>query len=435
MQPRKPFYQGLIFQMVTAVILGAAIGYAFPQFGADLNPLASGFVKLIKMVVGLLIFLTVSSGIARLGDFKKVGKIGIKSLVCFEAISTLALLWGLVMVELFKPGTGMNINPAQIDTSSVASFATSAKHLNAVDFLLNVIPTSAVDAFAQGTILQVLLVSLFIGFALLKMGKRADPVIEHLHHWTEVMFIIVGAIMKMAPLAVFAATGYTIGKFGLGSLVSLGKLVGTLYLASVLFIAVVMGLVARLSGFSLWKFIKYIREELLLAFTTASSEAVLPRMLVKLEKAGCAPSVVGFVIPTGYSFNLVGSSLYLTFTAVFIAQACNVHLSIDQELTLLVIFLLTSKGVAGVTAGGFVALAGTLSIMPDIPMAGLAILLGIDRFLDAMRTATNVIGNGVTTIAIAKWEGQCDTKLLQNVLGGEAEDLSGAAVLAAGEAK
>jgi aerobic C4-dicarboxylate transport protein len=422
MGKRTPFLGSLIVQMVMAIILGAAVGYFFPKFGADLNPLAGGFVRLIKMIVGLLIFLTVSSGIARLGDFRKVGKIGVKSLVYFEVVSTLALLWGLVMVELFQPGAGMNIDPAQIDTSAVAGFASSAKQLTVVDFLLNIIPTTAVNALAQGAILQVLLLALFVGFALLKMGKRAEPLVEHLHHWTEVVFIIIAAIMKVAPIAVFAAAGYTIGKFGVGSLVSLGKLIGVFYLACVAFIAVVMGSIARISGFSLWKFVRYIREEILLAFSTASSEAVLPRMLIKLEDAGCTPSVVGFVIPTGYSFNLDGSSLYLTLAAIFIAQACNVHLGIGQEISLLLIFLLTSKGVAGVTAGGFVTLAGTLSIVPDIPMAGLALLLGIDRFLDAMRTVTNVIGNGVATLAIARWEGQCDRAILQKALSGETTD-------------
>jgi aerobic C4-dicarboxylate transport protein len=419
MKTSRPFYRSPAFQMVTAIVVGALVGYAYPGLGTDLNPLAVGFIKLIRMIVTLIIFLTVAAGIARIGDVKKVGKLGIKSLVYFEVVSTIALLFGLLIMEVFKPGAGMNINPAQIDTSAVSSFASTAKSLTVVDFILNIIPTTAVNAFATGSILQVLLFALFVGFALLHMGKRAEPLIEFLHNWTEVIFVIVGAIMKVAPLAVFGAAAYTIGKFGLGSLVSLGKLVAVFYLGCIVFIAVVMGLVARVAGFSLWKFIKYINEEMLLAFSTASSEAVLPRMLGKLERAGCAESVVGFVIPTGYSFNLDGSSLYLTAAAVFIAQAMNVQLSLGQELGLLVIFLLTSKGVAGVTAGGFVTLAGTLTVFPDIPMAGLALLLGVDRFLDAMRTTTNVVGNGVATLAIAKWEGQRDDQQMHRVLNGD----------------
>lgn len=432
MTSKRPIYASPAFQMLVAIVIGAAIGYAYPTLGAALNPLAVGFVKLIKMIVVLIIFLTVSVGIARIGDVRGVGRLGVKSLVYFEVVSTLALLFGLLVVELTQPGAGMNINASQLDASAVASFASTAKSLTLVDFLLNVIPATAVNAFAQGNILQVLLFSLFVGFALLKLGQRAEPLIDALHRWTEVIFIIVGVIMKVAPLAVLGAVAYTIGQFGLGSLVALGKLVGIFYLTCIAFIIVVMGAVAFVSGFNLWKFVNYIREELLLAFSTASSEAVLPRMIAKLENAGCSPPVVGFVIPTGYSFNLDGSSLYLTAAAVFIAQATNVHLSYGQEFLLLVIFLLTSKGVAGVTAGGFVTLAGTLTVFPDIPMAGLALLLGIDRFLDAARTATNVVGNGVATLAIAKWEGQRDDVRMNAALNGEVDVDAGVPVLPAG---
>jgi aerobic C4-dicarboxylate transport protein len=434
-KPGKPLHKNLAFQMVVAIVLGAVVGYVFPQFGAALNPVAGGFVKLITMVVGLVIFLTVTTGIAKLGDFAKVGKIGVTSLIYFEVASTIALVWGLVMVEVFKPGVGMNIDPSKISAGAVAAYASSAKSLTVTGFILNIIPKSAVGAFGGGTILQVLVVSLFVGFALLKMGERGAPIVDQLLRWTDVIFIIVGAIMKVAPIAVFAATGYTIGKFGLGTLVSLGKLVGVLYLACILFIVVGMGLVARFSGFSLWKMIKYIREEILLAFSTGASEAVLPRMLIKLENAGCSAPVVGFVVPTGYLFNLDGSSLYLTLAAVFIAQACNIHLSLGQDAALLGMFLLTSKGVGGVTAGGFVTLAGTLSIIPDIPVAGLALVLGVDRFMDAMRTSTNVIGNAVATLAIAKWEGQRDDARMHRALDGQigAEEMA-AAVGAAGVA-
>jgi aerobic C4-dicarboxylate transport protein len=419
MTGRRPFYRSLAFQMLVAVVLGVAVGYASPNFGAALNPLAGGFIKLIRMVIAVIIFLVVSTGIARVGDVKRVGRLGIKLLVYFEVVSTLALILGMVASAIFQPGAGMNINPAAVNASATAGYASAAKSLSVVDFILNIIPNTAVGAFATGSILQVLFLSIFVGFALLYMGKRAEPLVEFLQQWTEVVFIIIRAIMKVAPLAVFGAAAYVIGKFGLGSLLSLGKLILLVYASCIVFIVVVMGSVARITGFSLWKFIKYIREELVLAFFTASSEAVLPFMFAKLKNVGCADAVVGFAIPTGYSFNLDGSSLYLTAAAMFIAQASNVHLSFAQDISLMFIFLLSSKGVAGVPAGGFVVLAGTLAIFPDIPMAGLALLLGIDRFLDAMRTMTNVLGNGVATMAIARWDGQRDDGRMQRVLNGE----------------
>lgn len=423
MKSSYPFYRNQAFQMLVALVLGAWIGYAFPAFGTGLNALAVGFIKLITMIVALLIFLTVSVGIARLGSIKRVGRLGIKLLLYFEVVSTLALLWGLVWMELFHPGSGMNINPQTLDSSATASFASSAHSMSVVTFILNIIPSTAVGSFAQGSILQVLVFSVFVGFALLYMGKRADPLLEFLNQWTDVIFIIVGAIMKVAPLAVFGAMAYTIGKFGFGSVIALGKVIGLFYLSCVVFIVVVMGAVSCIFRFNLWKFIKYIREEMLLAFCTASSEAVLPRMFAKLEKVGCSKSVVGFAIPTGYSFNLDGSSLYLTTAALFIAQATNVHLGLGKELGLLLIFLLSSKGVAGVTAGGFVVLAATLTVFPDIPLAGLALILGIDRFFDAMRTMTNVLGNGVATMAIAKWEGQRDDERMHRVLNGDLDTI------------
>ncbi|MDR3517234.1 MAG: C4-dicarboxylate transporter DctA [Azospirillaceae bacterium] len=422
MSKHAAFYNSLIFKMIIAVVLGAIVGYEFPKFGESLNPLAGGFIKLIKMIVVLLIFTTVTVGVAKLGDVKKVGRIGIKSLVYFEIVSTIALGFGLLMVNLFKPGVGMNINPAQLDANLVSGYATNAKALNAVDFILNIIPSSAVNAFAQGNILQVLLFALFVGFALLHMGKRAEPLLDTIERWSEVIFVIVGAIMKLAPLAVFGAVGYTIGKFGVASLISLGKLVALFYLTNVLFIVAILGLIAYASGFNLWRFTKYLSEELILVFCTASSEAALPRLIRKLENIGCSVPVVGFVVPTGYSFNLDGSYIYLSMGAIFIAQATNVDLSMSQELALLGIFLLTSKGVAGVTAGGFVVLAGTLTIFPDIPLVGLGLLLGIERFMDSMRTATNLLGNGVATMVIAKWEGQRDDRRMTLVLDGNTRE-------------
>lgn len=422
-----PFYRSLIFQMLVAVVLGALVGSYFPKTGVDLNPLAGGFIKLIKMIVVLLIFATVSVGVAKLGDFKKVGRIGIKALIYFEIVSTIALIIGLVIVNIFKPGAGMDINPATLDPKLVAGYATNAQSLTVVDFILNIIPTTAMNAFAQGNILQVLLFALFVGFALLHLGKKAQPLVETIEHWAEVIFVIVGAIMKLAPLAVFGAVAYTIGKFGLASLISLGKLVGLFYLTNVFFMVVILGTIAYLGGFSLWKFAKYLSEELVLVFCTASSEAALPRLIRKLENAGCSVPVVGFVVPTGYSFNLDGSYIYLTMSAIFIAQATNIDLSLSQQLGLLSIFMLTSKGVAGVTAGGFVVLAGTLSIFPDIPLVGLALLLGIERFMDSMRTATNLLGNGVASMVIAKWERQRDDRRMQMVLNGEAVEPLGEA--------
>jgi aerobic C4-dicarboxylate transport protein len=410
--------------MLVAVALGAVVGSLYPEFGVSLNPLAGGFIKLIKMIVVLLIFSTVTVGVAKLGDFKKVGRIGIKSLIYFEIVSTIALAIGLVVVNVVKPGAGMNINPASLDANLIAGYASNAKALNTVDFILNIIPASAVNAFAMGNILQVLLFALFVGFALLHIGKRAEPLIDNIERWSEVIFAIVGAIMKLAPLAVFGAVAYTIGKFGISSLIALGKLVALFYLTNLFFMFVVLGLIAYLSGFNLWKFIKYLSEELVLVFCTASSEAALPRLIRKLEKIGCSVPVVGFVVPTGYSFNLDGSYIYLTMGAVFIAQATNIDLSMTQQLALLGIFLLTSKGVAGVTAGGFVVLAGTLSIFPDIPLVGLGLLLGIERFMDSMRTATNLLGNGVATMVIAKWEKQRDDRQMILTLNNEVDLLA-----------
>jgi aerobic C4-dicarboxylate transport protein len=413
---KTPLYRNMTFQMLLAIVFGVIVGLAFPVTAAALNPLAIGFVKLIKMIVGLIVFTTVTVGIAKMGNFKEVGRIGIRSLVYFEVVSTLALLLGLIAANVLQPGAGMNINPTAIDTSGVASIEAGAKSLNTIDFLLNIIPTTAIGAFTQGNILEVLLLALFFGFALGHAKERGKVVIDLLEATAELIFLVVGAIMKVAPLAVFGAMAFTIGKFGLGSLASLGKMVGTIYLTCILFMLIVMGTVARLTGFSLWKFMRYIREEIVLVFATASSEAGLPRLIAKLEKAGCASPVVGFTVPTGYSFNLDGSSIYLTVAALFIAQATNTHLSMTQQFTLLAVFLLTSKGVAGVTAAGFVTLAATLTMLPDIPVAGLALLLGIDRFCDAMRSATNLIGNGVATMAIAKWEGARDDTLMAAAL-------------------
>jgi aerobic C4-dicarboxylate transport protein len=409
--------------MLVAVIVGSVVGFLFPKFGISLNILAGSFIKLIKMIVDLLIFTTVSIGVAKLGDVKKVGRIGIKSLIYFEVVSTVALAFGLITVNVFKPGSGMNIDPTQLDVNLIAGYTTNAKAFNTVDFILNIIPSSAVNAFAQGNILQVLLFALFVGFALLNIGKRAEPIVDMIDRCTDVIFAIVNIIMKLAPLAVFGAISYTIGEFGISSLISLGKLIALFYLTNLFFIVVILGGIAYITGFSIWKFSKYLGEELVLVFCTASSESALPRLIRKLEIAGCSVPIVGFVVPTGYSFNLAGSYIYLTMGAIFIAQATNIDLNMAQQFGLLCIFLLTSKGVAGVTAGGFVVLAGTLSIFPDVPLVGLGLLLGIERFMDSMRSATNLLGNGIATMVIAKWDNQLDNHQMNKALNGEAIEI------------
>ncbi len=352
-----------------------------------------------------VIFLTVALGIAHTGDMRRVGRVGLKALLYFEAVSSLALLIGLVVVNLWRPGAGMNIDPKTLDAGAVSSYAAGAKALDAVDFILNIIPNSAVDAFAKGEILQVLLFSVLFGWALGAQGESGRPVYGLLERLSGVFFRMIDMIMRLAPLGAFGAMSFTIGKYGAGALVSLGKLMAGVYLTCALFIVVVLGLIARTSGFSLWKLIKHIKDELWVVLSTSSSEAALPGLLAKLESFGCAKPVVGLVVPTGYSFNLDGTSIYLTMAAVFIAQATNVELSLAQQLALLMVLLLTSKGAAAVTGGGFITLAATLSSMDVLPVAGLALLLGVDRFMSEARAITNLIGNAVATVVIARWEG------------------------------
>ncbi|MEI7869627.1 MAG: dicarboxylate/amino acid:cation symporter [Candidatus Methylumidiphilus sp.] len=400
-----PFYKTLYFQVIVGVIAGVAVGLLWPEFGAKLKPLGDGFIKLVKMLIAPIIFLTVSLGIAHTGDMRKVGRVGLKALLYFEVVSSLALLIGLIVVNLWQPGEGMNIDPKTLDAGVVSSYTAGAKAMGTVDFLLNIIPNSAVDAFAKGEILQVLLFSVLFGWALGAQGERGRPVYELLERLSGVFFKMIDMIMRLAPLGAFGAMGFTIGKYGAGALLSLGKLMAGVYLTCALFIVVVLGLIARFSGFSLWKLIKHIKDELWIVLSTSSSEAALPGMLVKLETFGCAKSVAGLVIPTGYSFNLDGTSIYLTMAAVFIAQATNIDLSLMHQLTLLAVLLLTSKGAAAVTGGGFITLAATLSSMDVLPVAGLALLLGVDRFMSEARAITNLIGNAVATVVISKWEG------------------------------
>lgn len=418
---RKPLYKSLYAQVLFAVTVGVLLGHFYPDWGTQMKPLGDGFIKLIKMIIAPIIFCTVVIGIAGMEDMKKVGKTGGLALLYFEIVSSIALVVGLIIVNFIGPGQGMNIDPTSLDTKSIAAFTGPGKMQTTTDFLLNVIPSSVVDAFAKGEILQVLLFSILFGFALHKFGGRGTLVFDLVEKLSHVLFSIVGIIMKAAPIGAFGAMAFTIGKYGLGSLLSLGKLMGTFYLTCLLFIFVVLGSIARAHGFSIWKFIKYIKEELLIVLGTSSSESVLPRMMAKMENLGVQKSVVGLVIPTGYSFNLDGTSIYLTMAAIFIAQATNTPLDLTQQITLLGVLLLTSKGAAGVTGSGFIVLAATLSAVGGVPVAGLALILGIDRFMSEARALTNLIGNGVATIVVAKWTGELDARRMRRKLDNETE--------------
>ena len=416
---KKPLYKSLYAQVITAIIIGVILGHFWPQAGEAMKPLGDGFIKLIKMMIAPIIFCTVVIGIAGMEDMKKVGKTGGLALLYFEVVSTIALIVGLVMINTIQPGAGMNVDPNTLDTKQIAAYTGPGKMQSTVGFLLDIIPNTIVDAFAKGEILQVLLFSVLFGFALHKFGGRGTLVFDFIEKTSHVLFAIVGVIMKMAPLGAFGAMAFTIGKYGVGSLVQLGKLMGTFYGTCLLFIFVVLGLIAHFHGFSIWKFIKYIKEELLIVLGTSSSESVLPRMMAKMENLGAKKSVVGLVIPTGYSFNLDGTSIYLTMAAVFIAQATNTPMTLTQELTLLAVLLLTSKGAAGVTGSGFIVLAATLSAVGHVPVAGLALILGIDRFMSEARALTNLIGNGVATVVVARWTGELDTERMRRTLNGE----------------
>jgi aerobic C4-dicarboxylate transport protein len=416
---RKPLYKSLYFQVITAIILGVLLGYFAPATGEAMKPLGDGFIKLIKMIIAPIIFCTVVLGIAGMEDMKKVGKTGGLALLYFEVVSSIALLVGLVIINVVRPGAGMNIDVASLDTKAIAAYTKPGQMASTTDFILNVIPSTVVDAFAKGEILQVLLIAVMFGFALHKFGGRGTMVFDFIEKFSHVLFGIVGYIMRVAPIGAFGAMAFTIGKYGLGSLVQLGYLMATFYLTCLVFIFVVLGSIAHFHGFSIWKFIKYIKEELLIVLGTSSSESVLPRMMVKMENLGARKSVVGLVIPTGYSFNLDGTSIYLTMAAVFIAQATNTPMTLTQQITLLAVLLLTSKGAAGVTGSGFIVLAATLSAVGHVPVAGLALILGIDRFMSEARALTNLIGNGVATVVVAKWTGDIDTVRLHQQLNNE----------------
>jgi len=417
----KHFYQSLYLQVITAIIVGCLLGYFYPHIGETMKPLGDGFIKLIKMIIAPIIFCTVVVGIAGMEDMKKVGKTGGLALLYFEVVSSIALIVGLTIVNTVQPGVGMHIDAASLDTKSVSAYTGPGKMGGTVDFLLNIIPNTVVDAFAKGEILQVLLFSVMFGFALQRFGGRGTLVFDWVEKTSHVLFGIVGIIMRLAPVGAFGAMAFTIGKYGLGSLLSLGQLMATFYLTCLVFIFVVLGTIARVHGFSVWKFIKYIKEELLIVLGTSSSEAVLPRMIAKMEHLGVRKSVVGLVIPTGYSFNLDGTSIYLTMAAVFIAQATDTPMTIGQQITLLAVLLLTSKGAAGVTGSGFIVLAATLSAVGHVPVAGLALILGVDRFMSEARALTNLIGNGVATIVVGRWTGDLDLERMKQELDGQTE--------------
>jgi aerobic C4-dicarboxylate transport protein len=417
----KRIYKNLYFQVLTAIVLGALLGHFYPETGADMKPLGDGFIKLIKMIIAPIIFCTVVTGIAGMEDMKKVGRVGVKALLYFEIISTLALAIGLVVVTVIKPGAGMNADVSKLDTRALESFTAKAQSHNTVDFLMNIIPNTVVDAFAKGDILQVLFFSVLFGFALSMLGQRGKVAFNVIDEVAHVLFGVVGVIMKVAPIGAFGAMAFTIGKFGLGSLSKLGMLMASFYLTCLLFVFIVLGTVAKLCGFSILKFLKYIKEELLIVLGTSSSESVLPRMMAKLENLGCSKSVVGLVIPTGYSFNLDGTSIYLTMAAVFVAQATNTRLTLIQTLTILGVLLLSSKGAAGVTGSGFITLAATFAAVPTIPVAGLALILGVDRFMSEARALTNLVGNGVATVVVSRWEGELDKDRMSQVLNKETE--------------
>lgn len=422
----QPFYRSLYFQVIVAIVVGVLLGHFYPETGAAMKPLGDGFIKLIKMIIAPIIFCTVVAGIAGMEDMKKVGKTGGYALLYFEVVSTLALVIGLLVVNLVQPGAGMHIDPNSLDTKTLSAYTGPGKMESTTDFFLNIIPSSAVDAFAKGNILQVLLFALLFGFALHRFGGRDNMVFHMIEKTGGILFGIVGIIMKVAPIGAFGAMAFTIGKYGVGSLLSLGKLMGTFYLTCLLFIFIVLGLISRLHGFRITKLLKYIKEELFIVLGTSSSESVLPRIMAKMENLGAKKSVVGLVVPTGYSFNLDGTSIYLTLAAVFVAQATDTPMTLTQQITLLAVLLVTSKGAAGVTGSGFIVLAATLSAVGGVPVAGLALILGIDRFMSEARALTNLIGNSVATLVVAKWTGDLDMNRLRTHLehetAAEAED-------------
>jgi aerobic C4-dicarboxylate transport protein len=419
-QSTKKFYQTLYFRVIVGILLGVILGVFYPKTAVQMQPLGEGFIKLIRMMIGPVIFFTVIVGIASIGDMRKLGRVGLKALLYFEVVTSIALVIGLVVVKVIQPGAGMNVNPATLDAKAIAQYAEKGHHLGGVDFIMGIIPNTFVGAFSDGVILQVLLLAILVGLALAALGQ-GKTMIAGCDKIAHLMFGVIGLIMQAAPVGAFGAMAFTIGKYGLKTLLPLAKLMACVYITSISFVFVILGSIALMHGFSVWKFIKYIKEELLIVLGTSSSESVLPRIMVKMEALGCSKSVVGLVIPSGYSFNLDGTSIYLTIAAIFVAQATNTHLTGAQEAFLLLILMLSSKGAAAVTGGGFITLAATLQAIGTVPVAGLTLLLGVDRFMSEMRALTNLVGNGVATIVVAKWERELDVERMERVLDGDIE--------------
>lgn len=413
---KKPFYTSLWVQVLIGIAIAVVFGCLNPAKAIAMKPLGDGFIRLITMIISLIIFCTVVSGIASMQDMKKVGRVGGKALLYFEVVSTIALLIGLVVGNLVHPGSGFNVNAANLDAKAVADYAGQAKSQNITEFVLHIIPTTVVDAFAKGDILQVVFVAVFFGLALSALGDRGKPLVTLLGSLTQAVFGIVNILMRFAPIGAFGAMAFTVGKYGLASLGPLAKLIGTFYLTSVFFVLVVLGLVAWIAGFSIIRFLVYIKEEVLLVLAISSSEPAIPTLMAKLEKLGCSEALVGLVVPTGYTFNTDGSSIYMTLAALFVAQATNTPLTLGQQLTIFAVAILTSKGASGVQGASFIALVATLTVIPTIPVAGMALILGIDRFMSMFRALVNMIGNGVATIVVARWERELTRETLQENL-------------------
>ena len=413
---RLGWLKNLYVQVLAAVVFGAVLGHLWPHAGESLKPLGDGFIKLIKMMVGPVVFTTVVTGIAKMGDLKRVGRVGLKAFLYFEVVTTGALVLGLVVGNLFQPGVGLDVDVSRLDAKAIESYTSAGKSMSTVDFLFNIIPSSLVEPFVKGDILQVLLISLLTAIALAKMGKAGESILHGMDAVGHLLFGMVGLIMRVAPLGAMGAIAFTVGKYGVGTLVGLGRLMGAFYVTAFLFVVLVLGPILRWTGVGLLPFLRYLRDELLLVLGTSSSESALPQLMVKLEALGCPKSVVGFVVPMGYSFNLDGTSIYLTLASLFVAQATGTHLSLGQELALLAVLLLTSKGAATVTGGGFITLAATLSATGTIPVAGMVLLLGVDRFMSEARALTNLVGNAVATLVVSKWEGSLDTERAREVL-------------------
>ncbi|PVM82892.1 dicarboxylate/amino acid:cation symporter [Caulobacter endophyticus] len=415
-----PWYTHLYVQVLVAIVAGALIGHFWPKFGADLKPLGDAFIKLVKMVIAPVIFLTVVTGIAGMRDLGRFGRVALKAFAYFLTFSTLALIIGLIVANVVQPGAGMNVDPATLHSDKIADYAAKAHESTIVGFLLHIIPSTVVSAFAEGEILQVLFFSVTFGIALALVGDRGQPVVDMLEAISIAFFKLVAILMKAAPIGAFGAFAFTIGKYGIGSVINLAALVGTFYATSAIFVLVVLGAVARVNGFSILKLLRYLKSELLLVLGTSSSESALPSLMEKMEKAGCAKPVVGLVVPLGYSFNLDGTNIYMTLAALFIAQATGVHLSLGDQLALLGVAMLSSKGAAGVTGAGFITLAATLSVVPSVPVAGMALILGVDRFMSECRSLTNFIGNAVATVVVARWDKALDKDALDAALAGRA---------------